>query len=100
MQLRLFVVSAVDLQASITPVRDGDGEVLAELRPATFVWRTHGPAGPQSALYAALGRIFLVIMWGNVVYPAIERHLPVVHWAAHGFPRYFTPAAARGLRHA
>lgn len=39
MAQRLFVVSAVDLQASITPVRDGDGEVLGELEPGTSGWR-------------------------------------------------------------
>ena len=56
MELRLFVVSAVDLQASITPVRDGDGEVLAVLGPGTFDWQR--PAGPESARLLPLDTAF------------------------------------------
>lgn len=47
MAQRLFVVSAVDLQASITPVGDGDREVLRKLEPGTSGWRR--PARPESA---------------------------------------------------
>lgn len=41
-----------------------------------------------------------MIVWGRVAHPAIEHHLPLVHWAARSSPDTFTPAAVPGIRHA